>query len=109
MPLFVLAKTRLIATGARAGSFGAAPDGSSHAAGPRGAVPFGLERHRQGEILSAVRGQGVASIDDVAAVVLETDATISVIPRATGGGDAPLAVLDGVVDGHGERVERTRV
>jgi len=65
------------------------------------------ERMAEGEILSAVRGQGIASLDDVAAVVLETDATISVIPRATGGDDVPLAVLDGVVDEHGERVKRT--
>ena len=54
------------------------------------------ERMTEGEVMSAVRGGGVASIDDVAAVVLETDATISVIPRSTSGERQKLSVLDGV-------------
>lgn len=56
------------------------------------------ERVTEGEVLSSIRGQGVDSIEEVAAVVLETDASISVIPRSTREGGAPrLAVLDGVV------------
>lgn len=54
------------------------------------------ERITEGEVLSSVRGQGVGSLEEVAAVVLETDATISVIPRSTAEG-ARLAVLDDVV------------
>ena len=54
------------------------------------------ERLTEGEVMSTVRGQGVATIDQVAAVVLETDATMSVIPRSTGNGDASLVVLEGV-------------
>lgn len=61
-------------------------------------LPEALARERvsEGEVMSAVRGQGVTSLAGVAAVVLETDATLSVIPRATGEGPGPLAVLDGV-------------
>ncbi|NND72028.1 MAG: DUF421 domain-containing protein [Rhodothermales bacterium] len=64
------------------------------------------ERMTEGEILSAVRGQGVASMDDVAAVVLETDATISVIPRTMHKNDSPLAVLNDVVGENGEMLSR---
>ena len=54
------------------------------------------ERLTEGEVMSAVRGKGVASLDGVAAVVLETDATLSVIGRSSIDGSSPLAVLDGV-------------
>jgi len=54
------------------------------------------ERLTRGEILSSVRGQGVGSIEEVAAVVLETDASLSVIPRDTKSQGEPLAVLHDV-------------
>lgn len=45
------------------------------------------ERVTEGEVLAAIRGQGIATTDQVAAVVLETDAHMSVIPRSNGAGD----------------------
>jgi uncharacterized membrane protein YcaP (DUF421 family) len=41
------------------------------------------ERVTHGEILQALRNQGVGSVDEVAAVVLETDGTLTVIRRTT--------------------------
>jgi len=62
-------------------------------------VALAAERMTEGEVLSTVRGQGIASLDEVAAVVLETDASISVIPRSTGQGtDGEIAVLEDVPD-----------
>lgn len=47
------------------------------------------------ELASAVRASGIAAISDAAAVILETDGSLSVIPaRATD--DGPIAILDGV-------------
>jgi uncharacterized membrane protein YcaP (DUF421 family) len=40
------------------------------------------ERVTEGEVLAAVREQGVAAIEDVEAVVLETASTISVLPKS---------------------------
>jgi len=54
------------------------------------------ERVTESEILSTVRGTGVASIEEVAAVVLETDASLSVISRGTRPEGARLSVLDDV-------------
>jgi len=47
-------------------------------------LPDAMRRARvvEGEILAAVRGDGIASLDDVEAVVLETDGSFSVVPRA---------------------------
>ncbi|EEI16662.1 DUF421 domain-containing protein [Corynebacterium lipophiloflavum] len=42
------------------------------------------ERVTRREVLQAVRGSGSSSMDDVAAVILETDGTISVIGAAEG-------------------------
>jgi uncharacterized membrane protein YcaP (DUF421 family) len=42
------------------------------------------ERVTKGEILQAMRNKGVSSVDQVAAVVLETDGTLNVIERASG-------------------------
>jgi uncharacterized membrane protein YcaP (DUF421 family) len=39
------------------------------------------------EVRSAVRGQGIASLDDVLAVVLETDGSFSVVRRSEAGSD----------------------
>ncbi len=42
------------------------------------------ERVTEGEVLAAIRTNGSASIEDIEAVVLETDGTFSVIPKANG-------------------------
>ena len=39
------------------------------------------ERMTEGEVLAAIRNQGFASSEDVEAVVLETDASLSVLPH----------------------------
>jgi uncharacterized membrane protein YcaP (DUF421 family) len=50
------------------------------------------ERMTREEILAALRASGAAEVGEIAAVVLETDGTISVIPDAgSGGGGATLA------------------
>ena len=50
------------------------------------------ERVTQGEVLAAIRQQGLASLDDVEAVVLETDGSFSALRRA---GDAEATALRG--------------
>lgn len=47
------------------------------------------ERVAETELHAAVRSQGLAALDELAAVVLETDGTISVVPK----GDRPAAEL----------------
>lgn len=42
------------------------------------------ERVTEGEIFAAVRANGSASIENIEAVVLETDGTFSVIPKVKG-------------------------
>ena len=42
------------------------------------------ERVNEGEILQAMRGQGIGSREEVAAVVLETDGSLSIIKAADG-------------------------
>lgn len=49
------------------------------------------ERVTEGEVLAAVRAEGLASLDETEGVVLETDGTISVI--AGGRGDAASAMM----------------
>lgn len=51
------------------------------------------ERITEGEVISAVRGAGMARLEDVGAVVLETDGSLHVLQRTPRGG-APT--LDGV-------------
>jgi uncharacterized membrane protein YcaP (DUF421 family) len=50
------------------------------------------ERVTESELHAAVRSQGIASLEDVAAVVLETDGTFSVVKDASG----PCSALEGV-------------
>lgn len=50
------------------------------------------ERVLEAEVLAAVRREGYASLDEVGAVVLETDASFSVLPREAG----PLRALRSV-------------
>ncbi|MBN8899436.1 MAG: hypothetical protein BGO51_14530 [Rhodospirillales bacterium 69-11] len=53
------------------------------------------QRVTREEVASALRASGVANVEDAAAVVLETDGSLSVVPRAAAG-DGALSVLDGV-------------
>ena len=47
----------------------------------------------EAEVLAAVREQGIASLDEVEAVVLETDGTVAVVRRAEFGTLSALAPL----------------
>lgn len=51
------------------------------------------ERVTLDELLAAVRSQGIASLDDVEAVVLETDGSMTVVPSGSPG---EASALDGV-------------
>lgn len=51
------------------------------------------ERVTQEEVEAAVREQGIAAIDDVEAVVLETDGSFSVVQNAAGSGASSLRIL----------------
>lgn len=53
------------------------------------------ERLTRGEVLAAIRSSGFATLEDVEAVVLETDGTISVISN-TGDGASALRDVRGV-------------
>lgn len=50
-----------------------------------------LERVTEEEILAALRSQGVGSVEEVEAVVLETDSSFSVLKSPTGAPDSTLA------------------
>lgn len=69
-------------------------------------LPDAMRRARvvEGEILAAVRGQGHASLDDVEAVVLETDGSFSVVPRSPGATNpsALRPLLERAGEGHVE-------
>lgn len=57
-----------------------------------------MARQRVGrsEVLQVLRGSGLASLEEAAAVVLETDGTLSVITRTAGtGGSSTLANVGG--------------
>ncbi len=43
------------------------------------------QRVSEGEVLAAIRGAGIARLEDVEAVVLETDGSISVVGRSSNG------------------------
>ncbi|GAA3452483.1 DUF421 domain-containing protein [Dactylosporangium matsuzakiense] len=60
------------------------------------------QRVTDGEVRQAIRSQGIGDLDRVAAVVLETDGTLSVIPAGQGG---QLTALTGVA-GASAPVER---
>jgi uncharacterized membrane protein YcaP (DUF421 family) len=53
------------------------------------------ERLTEGEILAAAREQGIASMEEVHAVVLETAGDISILRRSPG----PATTLSGVAGG----------
>jgi uncharacterized membrane protein YcaP (DUF421 family) len=54
------------------------------------------ERVTEAEIRSALRSQGVCAVEEVAAVILETDGTFSVIPQWTDGSRSALVDVPGV-------------
>jgi len=53
------------------------------------------ERVTRSEVLAAIRGRGLAAVEDVAAVVLETDGSLSVIGEASPGRRSALADVRG--------------
>lgn len=53
------------------------------------------ERVTEEEVRQAARTQGVATLDEVAAIVLETDGSMSVVRRTPAGGASALANVDG--------------
>lgn len=53
------------------------------------------ERVTREEVLAAVRAQGIGDLADVAAVVLETDGSFSVIPKGAVGDRSALATVSG--------------
>lgn len=52
-------------------------------------------RLTRGEVLQAVRSSGQGGLQDVAAVVLEPDGTLSVVPRSAAGDERALAEVPG--------------
>ncbi|MFL9824077.1 DUF421 domain-containing protein [Rhodoplanes sp. SY1] len=54
------------------------------------------QRVTRDEVRAAMRASGVASLDRTAAVVLETDGTLSVVPRPTGRDQDRLDTLENV-------------
>jgi uncharacterized membrane protein YcaP (DUF421 family) len=61
------------------------------------------ERVTEAEIRSALRGQGISSVEEVAAVVLETDGTFSVIRGWAGGDRSALADVRGIFESSAEQ------
>jgi uncharacterized membrane protein YcaP (DUF421 family) len=57
------------------------------------------ERVNKGEIFQAIRSQGLSGLEEVEAVVLETDGSFSVLPST---GESKTAVLSNV-SGYGDR------
>jgi uncharacterized membrane protein YcaP (DUF421 family) len=55
------------------------------------------QRVTTGEVRQAVRSQGMGSLTDVTAVVLETDGRFSVVPRAQAGDGSALVDVTGPV------------
>ncbi len=56
------------------------------------------ERVTEAEVHSALRSQGICAVEEVAAVILETDGTFSVIHRWTGGSRSALVDVSGIAD-----------
>jgi uncharacterized membrane protein YcaP (DUF421 family) len=64
-------------------------------------LPGVMQRQRvlEAEVWAAVRESGIASLDAVHAVVLETDGTFSVVEPPGDGAEGALANLDGIPEG----------
>lgn len=73
-------------------------------------LPDTLRKQRvtREEVLAAVRSKGLGSLDDVAAVVLETDGNFSVVPNDGLGDGSSLADVPGAEDLRGTRVSGGR-
>jgi uncharacterized membrane protein YcaP (DUF421 family) len=58
-----------------------------------------MERQRvtASEVRQAIRSQGIGAVEDVAAVVLETDGKFSVLPRSQAGSGSSLLDVEGAV------------
>ena len=60
------------------------------------------ERVDRDEILAAIRNNGITTVNEVGAVVLETDGSFSVLPRKSGShGESSLADVPGATPGPG--------
>lgn len=57
------------------------------------------QRVARPEVYQVMRSQGFASVEDVEAVVLETDGTLSVMPKPSGEGASSLASIPGIEKG----------
>jgi uncharacterized membrane protein YcaP (DUF421 family) len=67
------------------------------------------EKVSEGEVLAAVRHHGIAAVEDVAAVILETDGNFSVIPEVGPNGVTAMAdVIEYVPRKEKKRQERRR-
>lgn len=64
------------------------------------------ERIVENEVLSAIRHRGIQNIDEVHAVVLETDATFSVIKKVEDNASYTLADVQGLPEGLKEELEK---
>lgn len=66
-------------------------------------LPSALRRERvtEGEVRAAIRSAGLASVDEVEAVVLETDGSLSVVRGGTGTGPSSLEGVQAPHDGGG--------
>lgn len=53
------------------------------------------ERVTENEVRAAVRSQGIAALEAVEAVILETDGSFNVVPTSSQGGDSALANVRG--------------
>jgi uncharacterized membrane protein YcaP (DUF421 family) len=56
---------------------------------------LGRERVTEGEIFQAVRGEGIGSLANVRAVILETEGSISVIPESAADDERALEDVEG--------------
>jgi uncharacterized membrane protein YcaP (DUF421 family) len=52
------------------------------------------ERFTEEEVLAAIRNKGIGNIEDVEAVVLETDGSLSIIKKIGGNGSAMVTIQD---------------
>lgn len=64
------------------------------------------ERVVEAEVLAAVRAQGIASLEAVEAVVLETDGSFTVVKQSDHVDVTPLAAVTGYPPGSNERRDR---
>ena len=73
-------------------------------------IPRALKRERvtEEEVRAAIRGKGVTRVEDVDAVVIENDGTLTVAWTSKEPGATETALVDATVPGGGRAVERTK-